>query len=103
MKDNLIIYSQLSSRHPASHKRPPPVSDHFENNCFVSQSSTVSKTLSKATTAQFFLSDGNHFLGHKFDIFYYFMFLVSDHLRRLSENRYSGATKVQFCNSADRY
>ena len=29
-----------------SRKRPPPVSDHFVNNRFVSQSSTVSKTVS---------------------------------------------------------
>ena len=29
-----------------SRKRPPPVSDHFTNNPFVSQSNTVSKTLS---------------------------------------------------------
>ena len=29
-----------------SRKRPPPVSDHFTNNRFVSQSNTVSKTLS---------------------------------------------------------
>ena len=29
-----------------SRKRPPPVNDHFANNRFVSQSNTVSKTLS---------------------------------------------------------
>ena len=29
-----------------SRKRPPPVSDHFVNNRFVSQTNTVSKTLS---------------------------------------------------------
>ena len=59
---------------------PPHVSDHFVNNRFVSQSNTVSKTLVSDHCSNF-LSDHDHFLGHKFDIFYCSVFLVSDHLR----------------------
>ena len=36
----IITYSQLS------HKRPPPINDHFLNNCFASQSNTVKPVLS---------------------------------------------------------
>ena len=73
------IYSQLSQ------------SDHFVNNRFVSQLKTVSRALSSATR--------DHFLGQKFDIFFCFLFPVSDHpaySRMIWVNNYSEATKVQF-------
>ena len=58
-----------------SRKRPPPVSDHFVNNRFVSvkycsKSSLVSDHYSN------FLSDRNQFLGQRFD---FFRRPVSDH------------------------
>ena len=46
----LFSYTVNSLITTTSRKRPPFVSDHFTNNPFVSQSNTVSKTLSKATT-----------------------------------------------------
>ena len=76
----LLVYSQLSPSQLSPCKRPPPVRDCFVNNRFVSQSNTVSKTLVSDHCSNF-LTDGDHFLGYKFDIFYCFMFLVNDHLR----------------------
>ena len=49
---NWLIGTVNSLLATTSRKRPPPVSSHFANNRFVSQSNTISKTLSLATTAQ---------------------------------------------------
>ena len=43
VKLTTIVNSLLAT---TSRRRPPPLSDHFVNNRFVSQSNTVSKTLS---------------------------------------------------------
>ena len=69
-------YSELS---PGTlSKRPLLVSDHLQKatNRFVCQSNTVSKTLSKAITTIYFnfLSDRDHFLGWKCDIFVCYLF-----------------------------
>ena len=61
-----------------SRKRPPPVSDHFVNirfclsvkYCF--KNSLVNHYLN-------FLNDCDHFLVQKFDVFFCFLFPVSDH------------------------
>ena len=44
--DNCDVDTVNSLHRTTSRKRPPPVSDHFVNNRFVSQSNTVLKTLS---------------------------------------------------------
>ena len=62
-----------------SRKRPPPVSDPFVNNTFVSQSKYCSKSPLVSDHYSNFLSDHDQFLGQKFDIFFCFLFPVSDH------------------------
>ena len=61
-----------------SRKRPPPVSDHFLNNPFASQSNAVSKTPVSYHSSNFW-SERDHFLGQKSDIFFYLLFPVNDH------------------------
>ena len=58
-----------------SRKRPPPVSDHFVNNRFVSQLNTVCfKSSLVCDHHSNFLRDRDHFLGQKFDISFVFCF-----------------------------
>ena len=44
-KHFIYHYTVNSPIATTSHEQPPPVSDHFVNNCFVSLSNTASKTL----------------------------------------------------------
>ena len=50
--DTVNSLTSLSLIATTSRKRPPPVSDYFVNKRFVSQSNTVLRALSWATTTQ---------------------------------------------------
>ena len=66
-----VLHSLVAT---TSRKRPPPVSDHFTNNRFVSQSNTVSKTLLSDI-----FSDCDHFMARNLTKFFCFLFPVNDH------------------------
>ena len=79
-----IIHSLVAT---TSHKRPPPVSDQFVNNDFVSQSKyCCSKSSLVSDHYSNFLSDRDQFLGQKFDIFFCFLFLVSGHWNMITHD-----------------
>ena len=86
-----------------SHKRPPPVSDHFSNNRFVCFKHCFKNSLVNDHYVNF-LNDRDHFLGQKFDIFFYFLFPVSDHRawsRMIVTKPLLECHKTSFLNSAD--
>ena len=91
-------YSQLSqsdhfSQATTSRKRPLRKQPFCFSVKYCFKSSLVSDHHSK------FLRDRDHFLGQKFDIFFCFLFPVSDHptySRMIWVNNYSKATKAQF-------
>ena len=86
-----------------SHKRPPPVSDHFSNNRFVCFKHCFKNSLVSDHYVNF-LNDRDHFLGQKFDIFFCFLFPVSDHRawsRMIVTKPLLECHKTSFLNSAD--
>ena len=66
-----------------SHKQKPPTSHHLQNNCFGSQSKCCFKNYLVMDHFYIFSHSLNHFLGQTFDIFFCFLFLVSDHYVKL--------------------
>ena len=61
-----------------SRKRPPRVSDRFTNNPFFFSVKNCFKNSLVSDHYLNFQSDSDHFLGQKFDIFFCFLFPISD-------------------------